>query len=338
MSVLALASSVWFLYRARSGNLDVMLTFFFLLTFYLGILVAKKRKFLLLFALSFAYLPMIKGVVFVPALIPSLILIFWGKLKLKDYLIIASALFGLFGIWILIQYFNSSSLALYHFSHSLRDSSIHSDIAANFKLFKDYVHNGIGRWFWQGVLGVLAGLVLNSKKLLTISFFPIIYSLQFMFSPEIQIWQLIPLYPFMILSFFGSVFVFSKKFPKYQLLINTLVLIFTLYTFVIQTRQNWTEFINIPGFVSDDAILSRESKKYPQDILYIDGDFIPTAVFYSEKKVSQIWFGGLPELFDKTEQILLITKQERLDGSQIPKNSYEVIKQDRDRILIKSLK
>ncbi len=334
MSVLALGSSIWFLYRARSGNLDIMLTFFFLLTFYLGILLAEKRKFLLPFALSFAYLPMIKGIIFIPSLIPSLALIFWGKLKLKDLLLIIVILPGLFGTWILSQYLHSPLLALYHFSHSLRDSSIHTNVLSNFELFKEYLHNGIGRWFWPGVLGVLLGLVLKNKKLLTISVFPVIYSLQFMLSPQIQIWQLIPLYPFMILSFFGSIFIFSQKFPKYQSLINAGIVIFTLYISLTQIRQIWFQFIDIPAFVSDDAILSRESKKFPQDILYIDGDFIPTAVFYSEKKVLQILFDGLPELFGKKEQVLLITKQERLDGANISKTSYKVIKQDRDRILI----
>lgn len=336
MSALALGSSIWFLYRARSGNLDVMLTFFYLLTFYLGMLAAEKRKFLLPFALSLAYLPMIKGIVFIPSLIPSLVLIFWGKLKLKDYIFPILAL-GLFGIWILIQYLHSPSLAAYHFSHSLRDSSIHSNVLSNFKLFKEYLHNGIGRWFWPGVLGVLAGSLLKNKKLLAISVFTIFYSLQFLFSQEIHIWHLIPLYPFMILSFFGSIFVFSKNFPRCQLLITTLVIIFTLYISLTQIRQMWYQFIDIPAFVSDDAILSGESKNFPQGVLYIDGDFTPTAVFYSEKKVSQIWFGALPELFDMKESILLITKQERLDGAKIPGESYEVIKKDRDRILIKTL-
>ena len=34
-SALALSSASWFLYRARSGNLDVFLTFFFVLTIFI---------------------------------------------------------------------------------------------------------------------------------------------------------------------------------------------------------------------------------------------------------------------------------------------------------------
>lgn len=333
MSALALGSSAWFLYRARSGNLDVMLTFFYLLTFYLGVLAAEKRKFLLPFALSFAYLPMIKGIVFVPSLIPSLVLIFWGKLKLKDYLLPMLTLSGLFGTWILIQYLNSPSLAAYHFSHSLRDSSIQSDVLDNFKLLKEYLHNGIGRWFWPGVLGVLAGLVLKNKKLLAISLFPLFYSLQFLFSQEIQIWHLIPLYPFMILSFFGSVFLFSKKFPPYQLLISILVFIFTLYISLTQIRQMWYQFIDIPAFVSDDAILSREAGKYPYSF-YIDSSFEPAAVFYSEKDAKWINEFELPDLFKKSEPFLMIIKQPMLDKLGIESKNYKILKSDRDKILI----
>ena len=333
MSALALGSSIWFLYRARSGNLDVMLTFFYLLTFYLGMLVAEKRKFLLPFALSFAYLPMIKGIVFVPSLIPSLVSIFWGKLKLKDYLLPVIALSGLFGSWILIQYLSSPSLVLYHFSHSLRDSSIHSNVLDNFKLFKEYVHSGIGRWFWPGILGILAGLVLKNKKLLAISVFPVFYSLQFMFSSEIQIWQLIPLYPFMILAFFGSIFVFLKKFPRCQLAVNTLVLVFTLYISLTQIKQMWYSFVDIPAFVSDEQILSTEAGKYPYPF-YIDSSFEPAAVFYSGKNAKWVNEFYLADLFKKSEPFVMIIKQSMLDKLKIEPKSYKILKADRDKILI----
>lgn len=334
-SVLALVSSPWFLYRSRLGDLDIILVFFYLLTFYLAILSFEKKKYFLLFSLSFAFLSMIKGIVFIIALLPSLFIIFWGSkmLKKKDFLLPLFLLVVFFGGWILMQYIYSPSLAIYHFVHSFRDSSPNSDILINLKQTKEYLHNGIGKWFWPGVVGVGLSVILNDKRLWSLAAFCIIYLIQFQFSAKIEIWHLIPVYPFLILSFFGSAYVLINRFFKQKFLLNIILIIFTIYISFIQIKRMWYEFIDIPSFVSDDAILSREAGKYPYPF-YIDGSFEPVAVFYSGKNTKWENEYSLPLLFGKKQPFLLIVKQFMLDKLKVDKKDYKVLKSDRDKMLI----
>lgn len=338
LSALALISSFWFLYRARFGDLDTILTFFYLLSIYLAVLASEKRKFLIPFSLSLATLPMVKGIVFVLALLPSLLIIFWGNkvIKSRDYLLPLLFLTGLFGTWILIQYIHSPALAMYHFSHSLRDSSWESNILSNLKLFKEYLHSGIGKWFWPGVLGIVVGFILRDRKLLAFSLFFFFYSVQFLFSPRIEIWHLIPVYPFMILSFFGGVYLVSKKIFKEFFFINVLnisIFVFTFYISLLQLKQMWYQFIDIPAFVSDEAILSKEASKYPYPF-YIDNSFEPVAVFYSQKQAKWQNEYGLPVLLKKADPFVMIIKQSMLDKLKIESKNYKILKIDRDKILI----
>lgn len=335
LSAIALVSSTWFLYRSRVGDLDTLLVFFYLLTVYLAVLTVKERKYLIPFSLSLAFLPMIKGIIFLPSILPSLVIIFWGSkiLKKRDFLVPVFFLSILFGGWILIQYIQSPELVKYHFEHSFRDSSLKGNFIINFKLFREYLHNGIGRWFWPGVLGVGLGLILRDKRLLFLSFFCFFYSIQFQFSSKVEIWHLIPLYPFMILSFFGSVCVLSERFFKQKLLINILLITFTLYFSFLQIRQMWYGFIDIPRFISDDAILSKEAGKYPYPF-YIDSSFEPTAVFYSHKNTKWQNEYEIVSLFQQKQPFLLIVKQFMLDKLNIDKKDYKILKIDRDKILI----
>ena len=335
LSISALVSSPWFLYRSRVGDLDSLLTFFYLLTLYLAYLARENKKFLIPFCLSLAYLPMIKGVVFVGAVIPSLLIIFWGNkiYKIKDYLLALFLSFGFFGTWILVQYLNSPDLVRYHFSHSLRESSFESNILSNFQVLKEYLHSGIGRWFWPGILGVVAGMLLKNKRIFALSIFFFFYSLQFLLSPKIEIWHLIPLYPFMILCFFSSVQIISTKIIKKKILASILISIFTFYISFNQIKNMWHQFIDIPAFVSDEAILSREASKYPYPF-YIDSSFEPAAVFYSGKEAKWVNEYYLPDLFKKSEPFVMIIKEPMLDKLGVLPKDYQVLKRDRDKSLI----
>lgn len=335
LAALALVSAPWFLYRSRVGDLDIILVLFYLLTVYLAVLTSENKKYLLPFSLALAFLPMIKGLVFIAAVIPTLVVIFWGSkvLKKRDYLMPAFCLSLFFGGWILIQYIHDPNLVTYHFTHSFRNSSSESDVLSNFKIFKEYLHSGIGRWFWPGVLGVGLSFVLCNRKLVALSSFCIFYALQFQFSPRIEIWHLIPMYPFMILAFFGSVYSLINKFSINRIAINILLVGLTLYISLMQLKIMWYQFIDIPSFVSDDAILSREAGKYPYPF-YIDSSFEPAAVFYSRKNAKWINEYYLSGLFAQNTPFLLIVKEPMLEKLKVSKGDYKILKSDRDKILI----
>jgi len=338
-SAVSLSSSFWFLWRARSGNLDSILTLFFVLTIYLAISASEKKKFFFPFSLSLASLAMIKGIVFIFALIPALIIIFWKSrlYKIKDFLWLTFLALGLFGIWLLMQSLNDPSLAFWHFIHSLRGSSIENDFVNSLRLFKEYLHNGIGKWFWPGILGVGLGLLFREKRFLILTSFFIFYSAQFLFSQKLQIWHLIPLHPFMILLFYGGSFVFMDRLLKFKLkriLISVLLLGFATYFTFFQLRAAWYQFIDIPAYISDEAILSREAGKFEGQIL-IDGDFDPAGTFYAGRPVSKLYNPDLIYLFETDNNFLLITNIWRLEKAGISPNAYEILKSDRDKVLIR---
>ncbi len=337
LAAVALPSATWFLYRARSGNLDTILTFLFLLTLFFALKASKEKKYLILFAISFVLLALTKTVI--PfTILPVLILIFWGNkiYKIKDWIFPIFTFIVLFGGWFWFQYSVIPDFYKHYLQIGMPGINLETSYLGNLKLMKDYLYVGVGKWFWPGVISLGLGLILRQKRFYILAIFFLSFFTPFIFSTKGHIWHLIPLHPILILSSIGFSYIFLKKIIKKKVLLFIILGVGVFYLSFIQIKQSWHQFIDIPAFVSDEAILSRETKNYPQDVLYIDGDFTPAAVFYSEKKVSQIWFGGIQDLFTIEESILLITKQERLDGAEIPKDWYEIIRQDRDRILIKS--
>lgn len=342
-SAVALSSAYWYIYRARSGNLDIFLTVFFIATFYFAVKSIKNAKYLIPFACSFGLLILTKSVIPL-TIIPSLLIIFFGsKLKLQDYkkpvfifLLVALPWFisqRLFSPYGLSKYFLIGAPGI----------GRETDYLKNFKLIKDYLHYGIGKWFWPGILGVLGGIFSFNRGLFAISVFCLSFFAPFALSSRGQLWHLIPLYPFMILAFFGfsetlGKLVIEKILRKYQKILGVLLtaglLGFSFYFSAIQIRRSWYEFIDIPKYFSDEAILSKKAGKFPYDF-YIDGpDFTPVAVFYSHKDVNKLWEQGLVPLFESGKRFILITEQWRLDKFHIPKTSFEIIAKDRDKILL----
>lgn len=342
-SALALSSTYWYIYRGRSGNLDIFLTVFFVASFYFAVKSAKNAKFLIPLACSLGLLVLTKSVIPL-TILPALLVIFYGsRLKLENY---KKPLFIFLLVtmpWFISQRFFSPYGATKYFLIGAPGVGKETDYLMNLKLVKEYLHFGVGKWFWPGVLGVLGGLFSFNRGLLSISVFCFSFFTPFTLSEKGQIWHLIPLYPFMILGFFGlweyiGRLIIEKIFKRYkkvlEIFLAALLMGFSFYFSWIQIKRSWYEFIDIPGYISDEAILSKKAGEFPYDF-YIDGsDFTPTAVFYSHKDVNKIWEGGLGPLFESGKKFVLITHQWRIDKFNIPKESYEIIAADRDKILV----
>lgn len=343
-SALALSSTYWYLTRSRSGNLDIFLTVFFVLTFYLAIKSSKNPRFLIPFGISFGMLILTKAVI--PfTIIPALLIIFFrSKFNLSET-IKALVVFALVTLpWFVIQYRLAHETLEKYFQIGTAGVGEKTDYLKNFKQIKEYLHFGVGKWFWPGALGILAGPFTLNKYSIALSVFCLSFFLPFITSERGQIWHLIPLFPFMVLSFFGFLYtasniVINKFFNKKKVLLVNLVAVgligYSIYFSWMQIKRSWYEFIDIPKFISDEAILSKKAGEFPQDF-YIDGaDFTPVAVFYSHKKrVEKIWEEGLKPLFDSDKKFVMITQQYRLDKFNIGKDQYEIIATDRDKILI----
>lgn len=333
VSAIALSSSFWFVYRARSGNLDILLTLLFLVSIYLMLKASKDKKYFPHLSVSLVCLFLTKTLV--PfAIIPVSIVIFWHKkIDKKSWKYLISALF-LICAWFTYQAITYPQFLQNFTSVGLRGVGIKTDYLANFKLTKDYLYQGIGKWFWPGIGGLLISFVLVQKRLFIPATFFITFLLPFIFSPKVQIWHLIPIHPILILLFFGGVYSFFEKFAySKRYLFFAIVMIVSSYFYINQIRQVWYQVIDIPKYISDEAILSKEASKYPEPLL-TDGDFDPAAVFYSGKKVSKIKRDDINSIFEKKDSFLLITNDWRLTEAKINPESYKLIKKDRDKVLI----
>ncbi len=333
VSATILSSSFWFVYRARSGNLDILLTLLFLVSIYLMLKASKDKKYFPHLSVSLICLFLTKTLV--PfAIIPVSIVIFWHKkIDKKSWKYPISAFF------LICAYFIYQTITYPQFlqnftSVGLRGVSIKTDYLANLALTKNYLYQGIGKWFWPGIGGLLISFVLVQKRLFILVTFFATFLLPFIFSPKVQIWHLIPLHPILILLFFGGVYSFFEKFAySKRYLFFAIVMIASSYFYINQIRRVWYQVIDIPKYISDEAILSKEASNYPQKLL-TDGDFDPTAVFYSGKNVLKIKREELASLLQKPTSFLLITNDWRLKDPQINPQSYQIIKKDRDKVLI----
>lgn len=345
-SAVALCSSFWFLYRSRSGDLDIFLTTFFVLTLLFAVKASKNIIYLIPFSVFFTLLLLTKTLVPL-TIIPALIVIFVFSPTLKKIrqtslskILITLIPSILFFLILVITWFKAQSATHPKFIErylaiglpGVKAETVYLD---NLKITKEFLYNGIGKWFWPGIFSLFLGNLTFRKKsfLILITFF-ISFTLPFLFSSRGQIWHLIPVHPIMLLALFGFFYYTVHIFIKKPLIISVLTLGICFYFTFVQLRQAYYQFIDIPAFVSDEAILSKQASKFPED-LYIDDNFLPTAIFYSNKNVEKIW--SVKGLFEDKQNFLLITYQYRVDRDNIPQSWYRIIGKDRDKILIQRI-
>ena len=178
MASLMLGSSLWFVYRARSGNLDVPLLFFYLLTVFLGLLYQKKRKLAVLVGLAFGCLLLIKTLVGVSAGIVLLFLLvsskYSRKAKIKDGVLAGLATFVTILPWYGYNAIFNSGFLYHHFIEiGLRAGN--SDFVSQGLQIKKillYLHSGVGRWYTLSLAGVvfLSLFFTKHKRLIAVLF------------------------------------------------------------------------------------------------------------------------------------------------------------------------
>lgn len=337
-SAVALTSAIWFIFRARSGNLDIILTMFFLLTIFLTLKASENKKFLLPLSISLSLLFLTKTMVPLVIIPPILVIFYKNRLyKLHDLILPTLLFLSITGGWFASQILQYPTFIQNFTGVGLRGANLDSAYLTNLTLAKEYLHNGIGRWFWPSILSLLLSIFLKQKRVLILIIFFISFILPITFSPKIQIWHLIPLFPVLLLSYFGFTYAFLEKYlSRWKNPLYIVILLFSAYIYINQIKMIWYQFIDIPAFISDEAILSKEAAKYPQN-LTIDGEYRPAALFYSgkgiitqapKKEEDFIYF------LKSQDDFLIITNKWRLDNPKISPQDYKILKEDRDKVLI----
>ncbi len=311
-AALVLGTSVWYTIRVRSGNLDSVFVFFYILTVFLATKSAKNFKWFPFTMLAFGALMLTKTLIGASALILILLLNWRQFLNIKKnipYLVVA--LIGFIALvypWYYVQKKTYPDFIEHHFFNiGTRNKTLSSYFHPMLQQPLFYLHMGVRKWYyiWLASLGFLIITFKFLRKnifLLIVWNFIILYP--FLTSKETELWHLIPAY--LPLAFIIPVgiyevgivavslskrFKFLKKIVPNKLLQGTLIEVgmvaVFLYIAFVQTKIFYKEVFPANRYIPDDVAITKASAKYSKPI-FLDDDYVPIAVFYSGKNVQPL--------------------------------------------------
>jgi len=371
VSSLILGTSVWYVLRVRSGNLDSILLFFYALTAYLSLKAKENFYWFILIGVSFGFLILSKTLVGASAFFLILLNNFEYFLKVfkskKTFLIIFIS-FALFFLIIFPWYgyhLRKYSGFFYHhfFEIGTRKKSLADFFNLKFRLPLFYLHMGVRKWYYLWVLSLIyffISLNILKKEIFFILFWNFIVLYPFLTTDLTHIWHLLPVYlPLSIITASGLYYLgkslydwFRNKilinislFKKYFLktnFYNFFYLFCFIFLTVIQIKKFYKEIIPQNRYTPDDVEISKRLTKYKEKI-FLDDDFLPIAVFYSNKEIIPLYMmpdqkKTMVKLFQSNEKnFIIVTRNwavKNLDAENIKykflekNNSYSILKKE----------
>lgn len=348
VAALIMGTCVWYVIRVRSGNLDGEFIFFYIATIYFSVFSRKNFKWFPAAAGAFACLLLTKTLVGISAAPLMAYLLIGQLIKIKKNIWYLNAGIVVFAIillpWYIVQYRLYPDFIQHHFlTIGARDKTLLSyfDFHASQPLF--YIHMGIRKWyyFWLiSVIFLLAMLVrdvvkrIYSKESYVYGFlllwnFVVLYP--FLTSTKTELWHLIPVYlpiAFVIATAFRRIFFFSAWFY-----VGLFIIIATT-----QIRTFYPEVIPANKYIPDDVAISKRVSVYNKKT-YLDDDFFPISVYYSNRKVYPLYslemFGEsktkdtLVNLFRSDEKdFVVITRNWAVDNLKVEKIPYKLLEKN----------
>ena len=290
------------------------------------------------------------------------------------YVIAGIALFCVIVVpWYRYHLLTNSSFYQYHFIHiGARDKSFslqnYSQFTWELPLF--YLHMGVRKWYdpwllslvvvvvsvlvrvFQAIRSFVAKQTFNKWEelhyTLAVLGWNMVVLIPFLTTDKTEIWHLIPVYaPLALIVAYGAYIVFDvttiwiKKIRMSfinHLLGNQYVLAslyFLPFSIVIflQIRTFYVEVFPRSKYVVDEVDILKKAKKYNKTV-FIDRDYVPIAVFYSQQRVKeQSRYASDEEtvqnFIDQPEEAVLVTKNSAVE-------KYELLQKAAIRILEKN--
>jgi len=370
VSSLILGTSVWYVFRVRSGNLDSILLFFYALTVYLSLKTRENFFWFILVGLAFGFLVMSKTLVGVSAVFLILLIDFKNFLNLfsskKNFLIILVS-FVLFFLIVFPWYkYHLEKYPDFFYHHFLdigtRRKTFQDFLKLNYQLPLFYLHMGVRKWYYLWCVSFIyffISLKFLKKEIFFILFWNLVILYPFLTTNLTHIWHLIPVYlPLSIIIASGFYYLgkliydlFKKRlikinlFKKYFFKTNWYDFIYlfcVLILSIFQIKNFYKEIIPQNKYIPDDVEISKRLTKYKEKI-FLDDDFLPIAVFYSEKEIIPLYtlpieMGTMVKLFLSEERNFIIVTRNwavaNLDKEGIKyrflekNNSYSILKKE----------
>lgn len=292
-SAIILVSLPLFINQARMATLEMLVTFFITLAMFYLFEAQKSQKKILFFFLASALAIFTKGIIgLIPILTLAVIFITFREngVSLKNYY---KGFFMLLLInlpwYLLINFFYKEKHLILPAFELARFKQVNPATGINFFYYLKVLKTALKFWIILFPLAflniVFISLRKKGKKKLVLLFWFLITYFSFSIPALKNSWYLTPIYPptAIILGLF-----IDKIYPQknFNLKIGFLFLIFLL-NFLLYKNQFW-----VPETVSNEVKLLKIVQKNSQgnEILYLDDNYHPLAVYYSQRKVFPIRF------------------------------------------------
>jgi len=365
---LMLLSSVWFIFRSRSGNLDTVFLFFYLFTFYLALKVKNSKNWIYLVVLAFSFSLLAKSMIGVTITLPIIILWLINATGIPARKIVQAILlfFLILSPWLIINYLNHGfSYFIHIFNVGLRSGNRMTPniFEIGSSLTFKYLHFGIREWFYPSIIALIGSLAFSFKKpvLIVLYVWFLILLFGFLTNSKTEIWHLIPLFPIigLFVSFFlyqlvhyslhfisTHSFIYPKKLSRvlHKNLASTVSLIVFCLLFIFSLKQIYEFKNDIKLFdksISGLAYTASAARGLSEP-LYLDNQFfLPGPVFYSQKTVFYVQGRNYPMnnlkgiVTYEHKPFLLLTEQWRLNLDNVDKSKYKVLAEHQGHVLIK---
>jgi 4-amino-4-deoxy-L-arabinose transferase-like glycosyltransferase len=326
-SALILGTSVWYLIRTRSGDLDSIFIFFYLLTIYFSLKVKENFNWFIATMAAFALLMMSKTLaglsVGVLILFNNLADVFKNKKNFIKAVLGVLIFFVIVSPWYYVQLTSFEHFFEEHFLYvGMRGKGFSSYFHLETFLPLFYLHMGIRKWYyiWLAALGlIIITFRFIKREFLFLLVWNLLVLYPFLTTNETQIWHLIPVYLPISLLVAGGVFwgkeLFIKltKLKKFNWLMNIFYILFFLFISGLQVKNFYKEVYPTSHFIPDDVDISKKAAKYNVPI-YLDDNFTPVAVFYSGKRMHSLIDlpdpnkKAVPFFENQTGEFVLITR------------------------------
>lgn len=295
ISLVILFSSIDFLYRSRTGNLDTLLTLFmtFSIFFFFKAINTDKRWFAALgVSLGLGFLS--KGfIAFYPLFIILLFLSLNKKFDIfkdKWFLLNVLVAFGISGGWFLLYFLaNGKPFVNQFLLANMEKFGFNSNILNNFSIdYLGYLKSGLKVWF---PFAVFSFVYLFIKIKNQVIFFLLIYLTVFLlvvsFSHEKSSWFILPLYPiFSLTTAYGILSFVKLKIKRLELLFFVFLSIIALFQLFIYRKSYIVP--NVSENEAKSALVAKQLTKENQPI-YLTNYYYPTTIYYSERKVYALY-------------------------------------------------
>ncbi len=298
---IVLGTSVWYLIRVRSGDLDSTFIFFYLLTVYSSLKSAKKFALFPLTCAAFAALVLTKTLVGWSAAILILATniqpLFTSKKNFVTALIGALVFFGITLPWYIVQTTSQLNFIEIHF---FRVGMRSKELSSYFKLQPElpffYLHMGVRKWYyiWIAATGLLfATFRFIKRPYFLILLWNLIVFYPFLTTNETHIWHLIPVYLPMALIISSGVFwgkdLFVKllKLKKFDGFFNAAYILIFVFVAILQIKNFQIEVYPTSIYTPYDVDISKRVAGYKEKI-YLDDDFYPVAIYYSGRQINSL--------------------------------------------------